>query len=119
MHREIPTSDREENVYVRWRRSVRAGVREEEGRRRHYNRYVSMQTLSFIRLPVRGSGGDLPGPCAFPHRTRIRLFIDARRIDRCYTLWQRTQYLPRFLYSCFFIDIVQLEMEKNICICYM
>lgn len=38
--------------------------------RRHYNRYVSMQTLSFIRLPVvhgggDGGGGDPPGPSAF------------------------------------------------------
>lgn len=97
---------------MRRRRSVRAGVREEEGRRRHYNRYVSMQTLSFIRLPVRGSGGDLPGPCAFPHRTRIRLFIDARRIDRCYILWRRTRNLPFSLFV-FLMDIVQLEMEKN------
>jgi len=37
-----------------------------------------------LRLPVRGSGGDLPGPCAFPHCTQIQLFIDTRRIDRCY-----------------------------------
>lgn len=85
---------------MRRRRSVRSSVCEEEVQRRHYNRYVSMQTLSFIRLPMHGSGGDRSGPCAFPHRTRIQLFIDAKKIDRCYfgntsdTLWN-------LLYLCF------------------
>ena len=66
---------------MRQRRNVRIGVCEKEAQRRHYNRYVSMQTLSFIRLPVHGSGGDRSGLCTFPHRTRIQQFIDAKKID--------------------------------------
>lgn len=98
---------------MRRRHSVRAGVREEEARRRHYNRYVSMQTLSFIRLPVRCSGGDLPGPCVFPHRTQIQLFIDARRIDRRY-LSNASRTFAISSLSAFLMDTIQSKMKTNV-----
>lgn len=47
-------------------------------KRRYCNRYVSMQTLSFIRLPVYGSGGDVSGVCAGVRGTRVTVASDCR-----------------------------------------
>lgn len=47
-------------------------------KRRYCNRYVSMQTLSFIRLPVYGSGGDVSGVCAGVRGTRVTVVSDRR-----------------------------------------
>lgn len=51
-------------------------------KRRYCNRYVSMQTLSFIRLPVYGSGGDVSGVCACVRGTRVTVVSDCRGSDR-------------------------------------
>lgn len=51
-------------------------------KRRYCNRYVSMQTLSFIRLPVYGSGGDVSGVCACVRGTRVTVVSDRRGSDR-------------------------------------
>jgi len=60
----------------------RAGERGNE--RRHYNRYVSMQTLSFIRLPVSEVVvAILPGPCPLLAESGAPLSRGHREMD-CY-----------------------------------
>lgn len=81
MQRSNGESEREEKAVRGPEESGKRRTRK-KNKRRYCNRYVSMQTLSFIRLPVYGSGGDVSGVCACVRGTRVTVVSDCRGSDR-------------------------------------